>query len=103
MTKQVRGRGPLSVTAQQAKVHYLALDNERSLRRLARWYKENRTEFPPSYASLASWSQRDGWLRAAAEHDEYVGAALLLRLRETAVQQQYDRVSELHNLAQLCL
>jgi hypothetical protein len=103
MRKLVRGRGPLSVTAQQAMCDYLALNNERSLRRLARWYEESRTEFPPSYGTLAAWSRRDNWQRAAAEHDDFVGAALRSRLRETAVQQQFDRVTALNNVAQRSL
>jgi hypothetical protein len=103
VTRPVRGRGPLSVTAQQAKVDYLALGSERSLRRLTRYYDESDTEFPPSLQTLAAWSRRDGWQSAAADHDEFVGAALLTRLRESAVQQAFDRVAALTNAAQHCL
>jgi hypothetical protein len=95
-------RGP-SLTRQQSLVDYLALGAERSLRGLARHYDEIRTENPPSFATLAVWSRRDRWQAAAAAHDEYVGAALVARLRETAVQEQFDRVTALTKLAQACL
>jgi hypothetical protein len=95
-------RGP-SLTRQQSLVDYLALGAERSLRRLARHYDEIRTENPPSFATLALWSRRDQWQAAAAAHDEYVGAALVARLRATAVQDQFDRVTALTKLAQACL
>jgi hypothetical protein len=102
-TRKARGRGPLSVTAQQSLVHYLALDNQRSLRQLRRYYEENDTEYPPSFAILAVWSRQFGWSRAALAYDESVGAALLLRLHETSVQQRFDQVGALNNLAQRCL
>jgi hypothetical protein len=103
MSKKARGRGPLSVTAQQALCHFLALDNERSLRRLRRYYEEIGVPYPPSFATLAAWCRRDNWVGAAAAHDEEVGAALRLRLRETAVQQRFDKVQSLEKAAQLCL
>jgi hypothetical protein len=102
-TRKARGRGPLSVTAQQAKVAYLALENARSLRHLRQWYEESGIEFAPSFAILAVWSKRHGWQCAAAEYDESVGAALLLRLHETSVQRAFDKVAALNTLAQRCL
>src|SRR3981189_1311299 len=104
MTQQaVRRRPGPSLKRQQSLVDYLALGAERSLRRLARYYDEIRTENPPSFATLAVWSRRDRWQAAAASHDEFVGNALVARLRETAVQQQFDRVTALTKLAQSCL
>jgi hypothetical protein len=104
MTKNtVRHRRGPSLTRQQSLVDYLALGAERSLRGLARHYDEIRTENPPSFATLAVWSRRDRWQAAAAAHDEYVGTALVARLRETAVQEQFDRVTALTKLAQSCL
>jgi hypothetical protein len=60
------------------------------------------TENPPSFATLAVWSRRGHW-QAAAAHDEFVGNALVARLRETAVEEQFDRVTALTKLAQSCL
>jgi hypothetical protein len=90
-------------THQAALAEYLALGADRSLAKLHRGYGTDGVENAPCLKTLANWSKRYRWQAAVTEHDEYVGAALLLRLRETAVQQQYDHVSELHNLAQLCL
>jgi hypothetical protein len=94
--------GP-SITPQRALADYVALGGERSLRRLVQHYKEIGMKNPPSFATVALWSSRFGWDRKAREHDEFVGAALLLRLRDEAVQREFDRVSALVRVAQHCL
>ena len=94
--------GP-SITPQQALVDYLALGGERSLRRLVQHYNEIRMKNPPSFATVALWSSRFGWDRKAREHDDFVGAALLSRLRDEAVRREFDRVAVLMKVAQRCL
>jgi hypothetical protein len=90
--------GP-SITPQQALIDYLALGGERSLRRLVQHYNEIRMKNPPSFATVALWSSRFGWERKAREHDEFVGAALLSRLRDEAVRCEFDRVASLLKVA----
>jgi hypothetical protein len=94
--------GP-SITPQQALVDYLALGGERSLRRLVQRYDEIGMKNPPSFATVGLWSSRFGWDRKAHEHDEFVGAALLSRLRDEVVQREFDRVAALMKVAQRCL
>src|SRR5215469_2430678 len=94
--------GP-SITPQRGLVDYLALGGERSLRRLVQHYDEIGMKNPPSFATAALWSRRFGWERKAREHDEFVGAALLSRLRHEAVQREFDRVAALMKVAQRCL
>src|SRR6516165_2233650 len=98
-----RSRPGLSITPQQALVDYLALGGERSLRRLVQHYNEIRMKNPPSFATVALWSSRFGWDRKAREHDDFVGAALLSRLRDEAVRREFDRVAVLMKVAQRCL
>jgi hypothetical protein len=94
--------GP-SITPQQALVDYLALGGERSLRRLVQHYDEIGMRNSPSFATVALWSSRFGWDRKAREHDDFVGAALLSRLRDEAVRREFDRVAALMKVAQRCL
>jgi hypothetical protein len=98
-----RSRPGPSITPQQALVDYLALGGERSLRRLVQHYNEILMKNPPSFATVALWSSRFGWDRKAREHDDFVGAALLSRLRDEAVQREFDRVAALMKVAQRCL
>ncbi len=93
----------LAITHQQALVDYLALGSARSLRGLRRHYDKHQIENAPSFACLAVWSNRYGWYRAAIEHDEFVGNALVARLRETAIERQFDRATALIAVAQRCL
>jgi hypothetical protein len=66
-------------------------------------YDKHQTENAPSFACLGVSSNRYGCYRAAIEHDEFVGTALVARLRETAIERQFDRVTALIALAQRCL
>jgi hypothetical protein len=66
-------------------------------------YDKHQTENAPSLACLGVSSNRYGCYRAAIEHDEFVGTALVARLRETAIERQFDRVTALIALAQRCL
>lgn len=76
---------------------------DRSLAKLHRHYRASASGNGPCLRTLASWSTLYGWAKASAEHDDSVGAALRSRLRETAVQQQFDRVGALTIVAQRAL
>src|SRR5215831_15218236 len=94
--------GP-SITPQRGLADYLALGGERSLRRLVQHYNEIGMKNPPSFATVALWSSRFGWDRKAPEHDDFVGAALLSRLRDEAVRREFGRVAALMKVVKRCL
>jgi hypothetical protein len=91
------------VTPQEALSLYLGLGAERSLTVLRQRLIDDASIEPVALRTLADWSSRDGWVRAAEEFDAKASARLVARTQTAVVRAGFDRVMSLTMLAQRCL
>ncbi len=78
---------------------FLALGPDRSLEKLHDWYTKNVSK-PPGRSIIGIWSTRYGWQTRAAEHDGRVAGGVSKRVEEAAIDETWDRVGDLTELAQ---
>ena len=86
----------------EALAHYLAMGANRSLKKLWEHYRQTMVH-PPALVTIEKWSARFDWAATAKEHDERVAAQLGERVEEAAVEEGWDKITTLTDLAQKAL
>ena len=100
MTKTTKQPG--RVKHGEALAHYLALGADRSLEKLHRWCTANSPK-APCLRSLKGWSTKYGWTAEAAEYDARVAGRVTEKVEDAAVEETWDKVKTLTDLAQKTL
>ncbi len=86
----------------QALNDFLAMGSSRSLEKLYTWYTINVPK-PPGRSIIGIWSMRYDWQARAAEHDERVAGGVKEKVEGAAIEENWDRVRDLTELAQRSL
>ncbi len=86
----------------EALAHYLAMGADRSLKKLRAQYCDKMVH-PPALVTVEKWSARFDWVAQAKDHDERVAAQLGERAEEAAVEEGWDTVTALTDLARKAL
>ena len=99
MSKKQKPEKSQRIKHRQGLNNFLALGPDRSLDKLHDWYIKNVSK-PPGRSIIGIWSTKHGWQTRAAEHDSRVAGGVSQKVEEAAIEENWDCVGELTELAQ---
>ena len=100
--KHAKPKKSQRIKHRQALNDFLAMGADRSLEKLCQWYIKNVSN-PPGRSIIGIWSVKHGWQDRAAEHDERVAGGVKEKVESAAIEETWDRVGDLTDLAQRAL
>ncbi len=87
----------MRIDRERARADYVAMGPGRSLKKLAQRYAEARLE-NGTFNNLRYWSAKDGWVRAAQEHDAQVAGEVSRKSIEADAQKRWDAMQAMEGL-----
>ena len=90
------------VKHRQGFTDFLAIGPDRSLDKLHDWYTKN-VSMAPGRSIIGIWSTRYDWQARAAAHDEQVAGGVKEKVEGAAVEETWDRVKDLTEIARRSL
>ena len=90
------------VKRQEALADYLATGADRSLKKLWARYCETMVR-PPALVTIEKWSARFDWAQKAKDHDERVAERLGEKVEDAVVEQSWNHVKALTDVAKKSL
>ena len=100
--KPRKAKQPGRVKHDRGLADYLKMGPDRSLKRLWTRYCETMAT-PPALVTIESWSQRFAWVAKAKAFDERLAARLQEKAADTVLEETWDQVSALKDLARKAL
>ena len=84
----------MRIDRERARADYVAMGPGRSLKKLVQRYAEARLE-NGTFNNLRYWSAKDGWVRAAQEHDAQVAGEVSRKAIEAQAEATWNAAAEL--------